>query len=89
MSRLEARIPRELKRTLERAAAVTGHPTLTSFMIYSLQASARRAIEDHRQTKLTADESTSFVQALLAPAAPNVALRAAFERYSREAHAGA
>lgn len=89
MSRLEARIPRELKRTLERAAAVTGHPTLTSFMIYSLQTSARRAIEEHQKTRLTADESTNFVQALLAPTAPNAALHAAFGRYRREAHAGA
>lgn len=89
MSRLEARIPRELKRTLERAAAVTGHPTLTSFMIYSLQMSARRAIEEHQQAKLTADESADFVQALLAPAAPNAALRSAFGRYRREVRAGA
>jgi uncharacterized protein (DUF1778 family) len=88
MSRLEARIPRELKKTLERAAAVTGHPTLTSFMIYSLQASAHRAIEEHQQARLTADESTNFVQALLAPAAPNPSLRAAFGRYHREARAG-
>jgi uncharacterized protein (DUF1778 family) len=89
MSRLEARIPRELKTKLERAAAVTGHPTLTSFMIYSLQASARKAIEEHDQARLTADESTNFVQALLAPAAPNAALRAAFGRYRREVHAEA
>jgi uncharacterized protein (DUF1778 family) len=88
-SRLEARIPRELKRTLERAAAVTGHPTLTSFMIHSLQVSARRALEEHQQAKLTADETKDFVQALLAPAAPNAALKAAFGRYRREARAGA
>ncbi len=89
MSRLEARIPRELKKTLERAAAVTGHPTLTSFMIYSLQISARRAIEEHRQASLTAGESTDFVRALLAPAAPNAALRTSFGRYRREVQAGA
>jgi len=89
MARLEARVSRELKKTLERAAAVTGHPTLTSFMIYSLQTSARKAIEEHQQAKLTADESTNFVQALLAPAAPNAALRSAFGRYRREALVGA
>jgi len=87
MTRLEARVPRELKKTLERAAAVTGHPTLTSFMIYTLQASARKVIEEHQQAKLTADESVNFVQALLAPAAPNAALRSAFGRYRREAFA--
>lgn len=89
MARLEARVSRDLKKMLERAAVVTGHPTLTSFMIYSLQTSARKAIEEHQQAKLTADESTNFVQALLAQAAPNAALRSAFGRYRREALAGA
>ncbi len=89
MSRLEARIPRELKKALERAAAVTGHPTLTSFMIYSLQTSARRAIEEHQQARLTAGESKDFVRALLAPAAPNAALRTAFGNYRREVQTGA
>jgi uncharacterized protein (DUF1778 family) len=86
-ARLEARIPRDLKKTLERAAAVTGHPTLTSFMIYTLQTSARKVLEEHQRAKLTADESMNFVDALLAPAAPNAALRAAFGRYQREVHA--
>src|SRR5262245_37979910 len=83
-ARLEARIPRELKKTLERAAAVAGHPTLTSFMIDTLQTSARKVIEEHQRAKLAADESTNFVEALLAPATPNAALRAAFGRYRRE-----
>lgn len=89
MSRLEARIPRELKKTLERAAAVTGHPTLTSFMIYSLQTSARKAIEEHQQATLTADGSMKFVEALLTPPAPNDALRAALGAYRRDVRAGA
>jgi uncharacterized protein (DUF1778 family) len=88
-ARLEARVSRELKKTLVRAAAVTGHPTLTSFMIYSLQTSACKAIEEYQQAKLTADESASFVQMLLTPAAPNEALRSAFGRYTREVHASA
>lgn len=86
-ARLEARIPRELKKRLERAAAVTGHPTLTSYMIYTLQTSASKVIEEHQRAKLTADESTNFVEALLAPATPNAALRAALGRYRREVHA--
>ena len=86
-ARLEARIPRDLKKILERAAAVTGHPTLTSFMIDALQASARKVIDEHQRAQLTADESTRFVDALLAPVAPNAALRTAFKRYQREVHA--
>ena len=66
------------------AAAVTGHSTLTSFIIFALQTSARKVIEEHRQAKLTAEESNGFVQALLAPALPNPALRSAFRRYRGE-----
>lgn len=80
-ARLEARIPRDFKKTLEQAAAVTGHPTVTSFVLFALQASARKVIEEHQQARLSAEEATEFVKALLAPAAPNPALRAAFQRY--------
>lgn len=80
-ARLEARIPRDFKKTLEQAAAVTGHPTVTSFVLSALQASARKVIEEHQQAKLSAEESTHFVKALLAPAAPNAALRGALKRY--------
>lgn len=80
-ARLEARIPRDFKKTLEQAAAVTGHPTVTSYVLFALQASARRVIEEHQQAKLSAEESAHFVKALLAPAAPNAALRGAFKRY--------
>jgi uncharacterized protein (DUF1778 family) len=80
-ARLEARIPRELKRTLEEAASVTGHPTVTSFVLFSLQASARKVIEEHQQARLSAEESRDFVKALLTPPAPNPALRAAYKRY--------
>lgn len=80
-ARLEARIPREFKKTLEEAAAVTGHPTVTSFVLFALQASARQVIEEHRQARLSAEESTRFVKALLSPDAPNAALRGAYARY--------
>jgi uncharacterized protein (DUF1778 family) len=80
-ARLEARIPREFKKTLEQAAAVTGHPTVTSFVLFVLQTSARKVLEDHQLAKLSADESTNFVKTLLSPATPNAALRGAFKRY--------
>jgi uncharacterized protein (DUF1778 family) len=80
-ARLEARIPRDFKKSLEQAAAVTGHPTVTSFVLFALQASVRRVIEEHQQAKLSAAESAQFVKALLAPAAPNAALRGAFKRH--------
>ena len=87
-ARLEARVPRDLKKTLAQAAAVTGHSTLTSFVIFALQSSARKIIEEHKLAKLTAEESTHFVEALLAPVAPNAQLRGAFVQYQK-ARAGA
>ncbi|MBM3873625.1 MAG: DUF1778 domain-containing protein [Verrucomicrobia bacterium] len=80
-ARLEARVSRDFKDTLERAAAVTGHATLKSFLIYALQSSASKAIEDHRLARLSDEESRSFVRSLLEPPAPNAELRAAFGRY--------
>lgn len=87
-ARLEARVPRDLKKTLAQAAAFTGHSTLTSFVIFALQTSARKIIEEHKQAKLTAEESADFVEALLTPAAPNAQLQDAFARY-RAARANA
>lgn len=80
-ARLEARVSPDFKDTLERAAAVTGHATLKSFLIYALQSSANKAIEEHRLARLSDEESQDFVQALLNPPAPNAELRAAFGRY--------
>jgi uncharacterized protein (DUF1778 family) len=89
MARLEARVSRDFKNTLEQAAAVTGHPTVTSFVLFALQASARKVIEEHQRAILSAEESTQFVNSLLAPPAPNPALRTAFKRYRGEVKAGA
>ena len=80
-ARLEARVPRDLKKVLAQAAAVTGHSTLTSFVVFALQTSARRIIEENKQAKLTAEESNRFVEAVLTPAHPNARLRGAFEKY--------
>lgn len=88
-ARLEARIPRDFKKTLEQAAAVTGHRTVTSYVLFALQASARKVIEEHQQATLSAEESVKFVKAVLAPAAPNAALRGAFKRYREAIKAGA
>lgn len=87
MARLEARVPRDFKKTLEQAAAVTGHPTVTSYILFALQTSARKVIEEHQRAILSAEESTNFVKALLTPPAPNAALRTAFARYGEQTKA--
>lgn len=79
--RLEARVSRSLKQTLQKAAAVTGHATLTSYVVYALQTNAQTVLDEHERVRLSAEESERFVEAILSPAAPNEALKAAFRRY--------
>ncbi len=89
MARLELRVPRDFKKALERAAAVSGHPTVSSFILAALRASTSKVIEDQKRAKLSAAESINFVKALLTPPSPNAALRATFARYRDQAKAGA
>lgn len=80
-ARLEARVPRTLKQTLEKAAAMTGHSTLTSYVLYTLQTSAQAVIDQHERARLSAAESKALVEALLSPPAPKESLKTAFTRY--------
>lgn len=78
--RVEARVTPEQKRLFERAAALEGR-SLTDFLLASAQTAAAEAIARHELLKLTPEDQTVFVNALLSPPAPNKALRAAAARY--------
>lgn len=47
-----------------------------------------RPVKARRQRAYLGRKSTDFAQALLAPAAPNAALRNAFKRYRNQVEAG-
>ena len=81
--RLEARVTREQKEMLQRAAELSGL-SLTDFLVTSAQNAAEAAIREHNVISLTARDSIAFAEALLTPGEPNAALRAAFERYDQE-----
>jgi len=85
--RIEARVSADFKELVERAATLTGH-SLSGYLLFALDNTARRTLEEHQQTVLTADESRSFVRALLSPAKPNRQLRSALADY-RKATGGA
>lgn len=85
--RLEARITPEQKELLQQAAALEG-TSLSDFVVRSAQRAAEQSIRDHAVITLTARESQAFVEALLEPAAPNAALRAAAEHYRQAAVSG-
>jgi uncharacterized protein (DUF1778 family) len=80
--RLEARVTREQKELLQRAAALQG-TTLTDFVVQSVQLAAERVIHDHAEVELNSLDSQAFVETLLNPPAPNEVLRAAAEYYRR------
>jgi uncharacterized protein (DUF1778 family) len=78
--RIEARVSSDFKELVEQAATLSGH-NLSSYVLFALNSTARRTLAEHQQTTLTADESRSFVRALLSPPRPNRRLRSAFDTY--------
>jgi uncharacterized protein (DUF1778 family) len=80
--RLEARVTVDQKRLIEHAAALEGR-SVTDFVLASVQAAARTAIERH-QVELTVRDSQVFVAALLEPQPVNQRLQETVRLY-REA----
>jgi uncharacterized protein (DUF1778 family) len=79
--RFEARIRSEEKRTLERAAELTGR-TLTDFVMGSAHAVALETIERYEGMVLRDPrDRKAFVEAMLKPRAPSRTLKAAAARY--------
>ena len=79
--RFEARIRREEKRTLERAAELSGR-SLTDFVMGSAHAAALETIERYEGMVLRdARDKEAFVAAMLKPPAPSRTLKAAAARY--------
>ena len=81
-SRLEARISREDKELLKRAADLQGC-SLTEFVVRSAQEAARKAIKEHQMMFLTSRDTEVFVKALLKPPAPSQKLKRAANRYKK------
>ena len=82
VERLEARITSRQKQLLQRAADLEGS-SLSDFVVTSAQVAARRLILEHRLVGLSSRDSEAFARVLLSPPAPNAALRAAANRFSR------
>ena len=83
LERLEARITPEDKRTLERAAELSGRK-LTDFVVSAAREAARDTIQRYEGMVLTdVRDREAFVSAMLAPPAPNDKLRAAAARYRK------
>lgn len=83
-ARIEARLDRQQKKAIERAAALEGR-TVTDFVVTSAQAEAARVIEAHTRMVLSERDQTAFVSALLNPAVPTGRLARAAARYKQVA----
>ncbi|MEK7953554.1 type II toxin-antitoxin system TacA family antitoxin [Luteolibacter soli] len=79
--RLVARVSPDDKRTIERAAALSGQ-SVASFVVAHARDAAERALERHDRIRLNAEDSRRFVEGLLGPArkVPK-AVKEAFEDY--------
>ena len=81
--RIDARLTREEKETIETAARLRG-TTVRDFVVLSAKEAAVRAIRENEMLTLTGQSRRSFVEALLAPPRPNRRALAAVRRYRAE-----
>ena len=82
-SRLEARLPARVYATLKRAAELQGR-SLSDFVVSAAHDAARRAIEEARIIRLSADDQRRFAEALIKPPAPTQKLKRAIRRHREQ-----
>ena len=68
------RIPENIKRTIEKAAGLTGK-TISSYAISELLVSAERDIREYETISLNNTERDRFLEALSNPPEPNKSLK--------------
>ena len=79
-SRLNFRLPSDVKDRIEKAAIVSG-VTVTDFAISVLANSADNVLETHHTRTLSARKRDIFLEMLENPPEPNAALKNAFKEY--------
>ena len=84
--RLEARVTREQKLIIERAARIRG-TSVTDFVLVSTQQAAAETIRNAEVLTLRDKSRETFIEALLHPPAPNAPAHAAARRYLNRAGA--
>lgn len=80
--RINLRLNRDAKRTIERAAAYSDK-TLTDFVVDAALQTAEAVVRKKEVVTLTADEWDRFQAMLLNPPSPNKRLRRAFSEHAR------
>jgi uncharacterized protein (DUF1778 family) len=83
-ARLNIRLPRKMKRTIEDGAALAGQ-TVNEFAVSILVRNALDLIQEHHRTLLTNRDRDAFVELLdRTDAKPNKALAAAARKYRKQ-----
>ena len=82
VSRLNFRLPVELKEKIERAAVVSG-VTVTDFAISALVNSADNVLEKHQNRILSDRDRDIFLAMIENPPEPNEALKKAVQEYKK------
>ncbi len=83
-TRINFRLPSELKQTIEQAAAQLGQ-TVSDFSVSTLLREARDVLQQSEQTRLSDRDRDKFLEILKSPEVPpNEALKAAAQRYKKQ-----
>ena len=80
-ARLEARIPVQVYKQMQRAARLRG-VTLTAYLIATVGEDARRVVEDAEILRLAREDQIRFAEALINPPEPNERLAHAAKRHA-------
>ena len=83
-SRFDARITRELKEILERAAQIGGYRSLTDFVLSTAQIKAKEIINEHDTILASKRDSEIFFNAILNPGKPARKLSQAADAYKKD-----
>lgn len=86
--RIGARVPREVYRTLVRAAELTG-ATVNQFLVQSALKEAQAVIEREQRIRLSPRDWKWLLALLDRPPRPNAKLKAAMKRYRKAKRADA
>ena len=80
--KIEASVKPEIKALLQEAADLQGR-SLDDFILSTVQAEAKRVIEQYRILKLSKEDAEAFAEEVLNPSPPNPVLKEAAEWYEQ------
>lgn len=82
--RITARVDTDTKELLSQAAALAGMSSINSFVLSAAIEKAKIIMERERSLKLSQRDALMLVEALDAPAKPNIRLQQASQRYKNK-----